>query len=89
MGFARLAQAPVDSLNGKGEADKLTAVERIACSSIGGTLATWNQPIEVARVEMQSLAKDPNRPSNMTTVSTPKYIYSHKGNKRLYRGGTP
>lgn len=89
MGFARLAEAPVRSLSGKGETDKLTAIERIACSSIGGTLATWNQPIEVVRVEMQSMAKDPNRPSNMTIASTAKYIYSQNGLSGLYRGVTP
>lgn len=89
MGFARLAEAPVRKLSGKSDKDKLSAAERIACSTIGGTLATWNRPIEVIRVEMQSMAKDANRPANMTILSTGQYIYSHNGMKGLYRGVTP
>lgn len=89
MGFARLAEVPVRKLSGKTESDKLSAAERIACSSIGGTLATWNQPIEVVRIEMQSMAKDPNRPANMSILSTAKYIYSQNGILGLYRGVTP
>lgn len=52
MGFARLAESSIKKLKGKGENDKLTALEKIASSSIGGALATWNQPIEVVRVEV-------------------------------------
>ena len=52
MGFARLAEAPVRQMSGKGENEKLNGLERILCSSIGGALATWNQPIEVIRVEV-------------------------------------
>lgn len=40
---------------GKTEKDKLSPLERIFCSSIGGALATWNQPIEVIRVEVRRL----------------------------------
>lgn len=52
MGFARLAEQPVRALSGKSEKDKLSPMERIACSSIGGALGCWNQPIEVVRVEV-------------------------------------
>ncbi|KAH9937072.1 mitochondrial carrier [Fomitopsis serialis] len=82
MGFAR-----------QGENEKLTALEKIASSSIGGALATWNQPIEVVRVEMQSMAKsasaDPKRPQKATIVSTLQYVYRENGLKGLYRGVTP
>jgi len=37
---------------GKSENDGLSALDKIAASSIGGALATWNQPIEVVRVEV-------------------------------------
>ena len=53
MGFARLAEYPIRRMAGKSEKDKLTAVERVLCSSVGGALATWNQPIEVIRVEVR------------------------------------
>ena len=53
MGFARLADSSIRKIKGKGEDDKLSALEKIASSSIGGALATWNQPIEVVRVEVR------------------------------------
>ena len=52
MGFARLAEDSIRKVRGKGETEKLSAVEKILSSSIGGALATWNQPIEVVRVEV-------------------------------------
>ena len=52
MGFARLAESSIRKAQGKSEGDSLSALEKIASSSIGGALATWNQPIEVVRVEV-------------------------------------
>ena len=52
MGFARLAESSIRNIRGKGENDKLAATDKILASSIGGALATWNQPIEVVRVEV-------------------------------------
>jgi len=52
MGFARLAESSIRKAQGKSENDKLSALEKIAASSVGGALATWNQPIEVVRVEV-------------------------------------
>lgn len=54
MGFARLAESSIRSIRGKGENDKLGALDKILASSIGGALATWNQPIEVVRVEVRN-----------------------------------
>lgn len=56
MGFARLAETPVRKMSGKKETDKLGPMERILCSSIGGALGCWNQPIEVIRVEVSCYA---------------------------------
>ncbi|PWN25342.1 putative YHM2-protein of the mitochondrial carrier family [Jaminaea rosea] len=93
MGFARLAEAPVRSFSGKGEKEKLSPLEKIFCSSIGGALGCWNQPIEVVRVEMQSMAKAektvegrPNKPGVFGTLG---YIYRENGIKGLYRGISP
>jgi hypothetical protein len=55
MGFARLAESMIRKAQGKSESDKLSALEKIAASSVGGALATWNQPIEVVRVEVSRL----------------------------------
>jgi hypothetical protein len=52
MGFARLAETSIRKIKGKGEADSLGALDKILASTVGGALATWNQPIEVVRVEV-------------------------------------
>lgn len=57
MGFARLAENTIRKAQGKGEHEKLTAVEKIFSSSVGGALGTWNQPIEVVRVEVGSFVR--------------------------------
>lgn len=89
FGLSRLAEEGIRSLTGKGKDDKLSAVEKIAASTLGGGLSAWNQPIEVIRVEMQSKTNDPNRPKNLGVFSTAKYIYSNNGIKGLYRGVAP
>jgi len=52
MGFARLAETSIRKIKGKGETDSLGAFDKILASTVGGALATWNQPIEVIRVEV-------------------------------------
>jgi shikimate kinase len=52
MGFARLAESSIRKIKGKGEAESLGALDKILASTVGGALATWNQPIEVIRVEV-------------------------------------
>jgi hypothetical protein len=57
MGFARLAETMILNVRGESEHEKLGAADKILASSIGGALATWNQPIEVVRVEVCSFYK--------------------------------
>lgn len=52
MGFARLAESSILKVRGKSESETLGPMDKILSSSIGGALATWNQPIEVIRVEV-------------------------------------
>lgn len=92
MGFARLAESTIRKIKGKSENEKLAPLEKILASSIGGALATWNQPIEVVRVEMQSMSKAASaagRPAKLTIFNTLAYIYRENGIKGLYRGVTP
>ncbi|EJD55546.1 mitochondrial carrier [Auricularia subglabra TFB-10046 SS5] len=91
IGLARLAESSIRKLQGKTEKEQLGAFEKIASSTIGGALATWNQPIEVVRVEMQSMLKDKsaNRPAKPTIANTLAYIYRENGLKGLYRGVMP
>jgi len=90
MGFTRLAETTIQKIRDKGEGSTLGAMDKILASSIGGALATWNQPIEVIRVEMQSMAKGSvNRPAKLTIMNTLAFIYKENGIKGLYRGVTP
>jgi len=91
MGFARLAEQGIRKMRNKEEGAKLGAFDKILASSIGGALGTWNQPIEVVRVEMQSMAKQTstNRPAKLTVLNTLSYVYKEGGIKALYRGVTP
>ena len=61
MGFARLAETAIRKVRGRSESDHLGPLDKILASSIGGALATWNQPIEVIRVEVNlcSLSSQP------------------------------
>lgn len=90
FGLSRLVEDVIRKTTGKTNPDdKLTALEKISASAIGGGLSAWNQPIEVIRVEMQSKTPDPNRPKNLTVAKTFNYIYKSNGIKGLYRGITP
>ncbi|ORY29372.1 putative Tricarboxylate carrier [Naematelia encephala] len=91
FGFARLIETTIRSLRGIKEGEKMSATDKILASSLGGALSTWNQPIEVVRVEMQSAIKsaDPNAPTKKTVLNTFSYIYKTNGIRGLYRGVAP
>lgn len=89
FGLSRLAENFIRDARGKTQGEKMSSGDKILASAIGGGLSAWNQPIEVVRVEMQSMKVDPNRPAKMTVASTAKYIYQNNGLKGLYRGVTP
>jgi hypothetical protein len=52
IGLARLTETSIRKVRGKQEGQSLGVMDRILSSSVGGALATWNQPIEVIRVEV-------------------------------------
>ena len=54
MGFARLAENAMRKIRVKEENENLGPFDKILASSLGGALATWNQPIEVVRVEVSA-----------------------------------
>ncbi|KAK7064335.1 mitochondrial carrier domain-containing protein [Favolaschia claudopus] len=91
--FARLAETGIRRVRGQSDTDVLRPWDKILASSIGGALATWNQPIEVVRIEMQSMVKDagknPNRPAKLTVFNTLGFVYKESGIRGLYRGVTP
>lgn len=89
LGFARLSEDAVRYFVNKGPGQKLSVAEKVFCAATGGGLACWNQPIEVVRVEMQSVINDPNRPKKLTTLKALRYIYRSSGIRGLYRGVLP
>lgn len=89
FGLSRLAEQGIRRMTNKEQNEKLSALEKITASALGGGLSAWNQPIEVIRVEMQSKKEDPNRPKKMTVGNTFKYIYDNNGLRGLYRGVMP
>ena len=86
FGFSRVVESLI---RGNQKDRKLSKFERLMSSAIGGGLACWNQPIEVIRVEMQSMAKADDRPKSMSIGSTARYIYQTNGLRGFYRGVTP
>ncbi|AAS53913.1 AFR542Wp [Eremothecium gossypii ATCC 10895] len=89
FGLSRLVEDGIRRVTHKRSDEKLSAMEKIVASALGGGLSAWNQPIEVIRVEMQSRTNDPNRPKNLTVGKTFRYIYENNGLRGLYRGVTP
>lgn len=48
---------------------KLTVAQEAGAGILGGALACWNHPAEVARIEMQAAANAGEPPRSMMTVS--------------------
>ncbi|BGO93727.1 hypothetical protein NBRC10512_006608 [Rhodotorula toruloides] len=99
IGVARAAEQAIKEFKGKKKSDALSPGEKVIASAVGGALGCWNHPIEVIRVEMQSLvspsaksaatASSTARPQNPTILSTAKYIYQESGIRGLFRGVSP
>ncbi|PLW17917.1 hypothetical protein PCANC_01836 [Puccinia coronata f. sp. avenae] len=90
MGFTRLAEDTIRKARGRPKGFELTATDKVTSSVIGGALGCWNHPIEVVRIEMQSMAKhSTNRPQKMTIMNTMSYIYKEHGLKGLFKGVLP
>ncbi|KDE09369.1 hypothetical protein MVLG_00276 [Microbotryum lychnidis-dioicae p1A1 Lamole] len=91
MGFARAAETLIRDARGLPEGKALDMQDKVLASAIGGALGCWNHPIEVVRVEMQSLKKTTSaavaRPTTM--ASTFKTIYQEAGISGFFRGVTP
>lgn len=86
FGISRITESLI---KGDDKKRKLSVPEKLLASAVGGTLACWNQPIEVIRVEMQSQAKSADRPAKLNIWTTAKYIYGKHGFLGFYRGVTP
>ncbi|KAH7245652.1 mitochondrial DNA replication protein [Fusarium tricinctum] len=89
IGIARFAEGHIRSFQSKPADAKLTIGEKILASTIGGALSCWNQPFEVLRVEMQSLASGENIASKPTMAAAAKRIMATSGALGFFRGVVP
>ncbi|KAI9613685.1 hypothetical protein KEM48_003684 [Puccinia striiformis f. sp. tritici PST-130] len=89
-GLHPISRNTIRTARGRPKGFELTATDKIISSVIGGALGCWNHPIEVVRIEMQSMAKhSTNRPKNLTIINTMSYIYKEYGFKGLFKGVLP
>jgi len=68
-------------------AAKLSKGEEVACGVVGGTMACWNHPFEVARIEAQSRAAA-GQP-NLSMVQVFAHVVREDGVGGLFRGIVP
>eukprot|EP00670_Eutreptiella_braarudii_P007342 CAMPEP_0174286682 /NCGR_PEP_ID=MMETSP0809-20121228/12755_1 /TAXON_ID=73025 ORGANISM="Eutreptiella gymnastica-like, Strain CCMP1594" /NCGR_SAMPLE_ID=MMETSP0809 /ASSEMBLY_ACC=CAM_ASM_000658 /LENGTH=277 /DNA_ID=CAMNT_0015382851 /DNA_START=21 /DNA_END=854 /DNA_ORIENTATION=+ len=66
---------------------KLTLPQEISSGVIGGVMACWNHPFEVARIEMQAAAVA--KEAKMSMTSTLSKIYQVNGIHGLFQGVVP
>ncbi|KAM0229784.1 hypothetical protein ACHAP5_011541 [Fusarium lateritium] len=89
IGIARFAEGHIRTFQSKPADAKLTIWEKIVASTIGGALSCWNQPFEVLRVEMQSLAVGQKTSSKPTMAVAAKRILATSGALGFFRGVVP
>ncbi|KAI8711085.1 hypothetical protein NCS52_01483900 [Fusarium sp. LHS14.1] len=89
IGIARFAEGQIRALQSKPGDAKLGIWEKMAASTVGGALSCWNQPFEVLRVEMQSLASGRDISSKSTMASAAKRILATSGPLGFFRGVVP
>eukprot|EP00188_Purpureofilum_apyrenoidigerum_P005229 Plantae.Rhodophyta-Purpureofilum_apyrenoidigerum.ctg6618.p1 GENE.Plantae.Rhodophyta-Purpureofilum_apyrenoidigerum.ctg6618~~Plantae.Rhodophyta-Purpureofilum_apyrenoidigerum.ctg6618.p1 ORF type:complete len:166 (+),score=20.58 Plantae.Rhodophyta-Purpureofilum_apyrenoidigerum.ctg6618:151-648(+) len=66
---------------------KLTTTEEALCGIMGGALACWNHPFEVARIEMQARARAGQ--SKLSMVGVFRMVYRDYGAPGLFKGILP
>jgi hypothetical protein len=86
FGFSRTLEKMLQGPSGVSSTPR-----RFVASITGGMLATWNQPIEVIRVEMQKFdAKEQAKKKQKKSIgSAASAIYKQSGIKGFYRGISP
>ncbi|KAK1449558.1 mitochondrial DNA replication protein YHM2 [Colletotrichum melonis] len=91
IGISRFVEEGIRKGTDKPKDAKLSFVEKVAASAIGGAISCWNQPFEVIRVEMQAVKKAGNATgaSTPTIISTLKHIVTTSGLLSLFRGIGP
>lgn len=63
--------------------------EEVASGMIGGALSCWNQPFEVARIEMQASADQAATAARRNMVQVLRSIYGEYGMAGMFKGVLP
>lgn len=87
QGFTEVVRAQAKRTLHGDENAKLSKWEEVGCGITGGTLASWNHPFEVARIEAQSRGNAGQPVGNM--VSVMRDIVREGGVGGLFRGIIP
>jgi len=88
QGFCELSRDGVRKVMHGGAKDaKLTPGQEIVAGIIGGTLACWNHPIEVARIEAQARANAGEKGASMLGIW--RDIVRERGPAGLFKGIVP
>jgi len=87
QGFTEFVMAKMKWFLYKDENAKLSVPQQALCGAIGGTMATCNQPFEVARIQMQSAAFEGKEKLSMG--STLGLIVKQQGPMGLFAGIVP
>ncbi|CBZ56157.1 MGC79800 protein, related [Neospora caninum Liverpool] len=74
-------------MKGGDERAKLSKTQEVAAGIVGGTLSTWNQPFEVARIQMQAAANEGKQKHNILQVF--RTIVVQEGVQGLFKGVIP
>ncbi|KAM0753875.1 mitochondrial carrier [Meredithblackwellia eburnea MCA 4105] len=90
IGMARWSESAIREVRGLSVDSKIGTVDKVLCSTLGGIVGCWNHPIEVVRIEMQSLQQPTkNRPAKPTIANTLAFVYKENGIPGLFRGFAP
>lgn len=88
QGFTEMIRDGVRKRHHQGNPNaKLSLRQEVSCGIVGGLLACWNHPFEVARIEMQATAAA--KETHRSMAATISHIYQSHGMRGLFQGLVP
>merc|ERR1711865_862783 len=87
QGFTDAVRSVMLSTTGGNGQGKLTVGQEVCSGMLGGMLACWNHPFEVARIEMQARAAAGESKKSMVKVLTD--VHKESGIQGLFQGVIP
>merc|ERR1719247_2566205 len=87
QGFTELFRTRMASYRHNDPKAKLSVPEEACCAIVGGTVSTWNQPFEVARIQLQAAANEGKSAVGLFTCMG--QIVAENGPTGLFKGIVP